>query len=230
MEAIALVLSPLIWLMRTALDALAGVVGYGWAIVLVAVIVRVVVTPVTRLGAVAEKSHSAKLASLQPAIAEIRATSKGRERFERIDALYTENNYHPIHSMVSILPLMLQIPFLLSALILLVSHPSLHGQSFLFIHELTAPDQLVPLVSGYRANLLPVTLTGVAIFESFIRRGSTTGSRLKFLAISTLIAILIYPLPAAVCLYWLVSNVWSLGSELLSWRKSGALAAPNTHA
>lgn len=215
METVALILSPLIWIMRAMLDGLAAWAGYGSAIIILSTLIRVMTTPIAERAAVAGRRHTEKLAAMEAAVADIKATSRGRERFERIDALYTQNNYHPIHSMVSLLPLLAQIPFLLSALVLLTGHAALRGESFLFIRDLSAPDQLLPLLGQVRANALPIALTGIAMLEAFIRRGASAGSRIKFSIVSTVIAVVIYPLPAAVCLYWLTSNLWSLVTEIL---------------
>ena len=87
----------------------------------------------------------------------------------------------------------------------------------MFLSDLGSPDQLIPLSfmgAGVNLNILPLLLTGVAIVESIIKRNATKSGRLKFMIVATVIVILIYPLPAAVCLYWFTSNVVSLLSEL----------------
>lgn len=218
METVAFVLYPLIELLKAILEAINQVISnYGLAIILLSLLVRLVTFPFSRMAKRAEQKHSQRQLVMEPALVEIRANSTGRVRFERTEALYQKHHYHPIHAVFSLLPLFLQLPFLLAALVLLTSYSSLEGRSFLFLSDLGSPDQLIPLSfvgAGVNLNILPLLLTGVAIVESIIKRNATKSGRLKFMIVATVIVILIYPLPAAVCLYWLTSNVVSLLSEL----------------
>lgn len=183
-------------------------------------IVRFAATPVSRRARMAEQREQAVQAKMSLAIAEIKSSHKGRERFEAIEALYEKHGYHPIHSMASLLPLLLQIPILLAALLLLTSHEQIRGQSFIFLRDLGAPDRLLSLDGVGAVNLLPLLLTLIAITEAVFKQGATAGSRAKFFVVSAVIALLIYPLPSGVCLYWLTSNIWSGISEL--WRARAA--------
>lgn len=189
--------------------------SYGVAIILLSVVVRVVTSPLSVIGRRQAERERLVQARMQPALAEARAHYRGRERFEKIDAIYTEHGYHPIQSMATLLPLMVQIPFLLAALLLLVDDPALAGERFLFINNLAQPDGLLRLpFAGITVNLLPLLLTGIAIVESVTTVNSTRQSRIRFLIVALVLVVLIYPLPAAVCLYWLASNFWSLSISL----------------
>jgi YidC/Oxa1 family membrane protein insertase len=189
--------------------------SYGVAIILLSAVVRIVTSPLWVIGRRQAERERLVQARMQPPLAEARARYRGRERFEKIDAIYTEHGYHPIHSMATLLPLMVQIPFLLAALLLLVDDPALAGERFLFIDDLSQPDGLLPLpFAGIAVNLLPLLLTGVAIVESVIAVNSTRRSRIRFLIVALVLLVFIYPLPAAVCLYWLASSFWSLSISL----------------
>lgn len=223
MDTIALLLTPLISLMRVMLEGLNSMVlSYGLSIILLSITMRLLMTPIIRLAIRAEQRHSHIELEMAPELASIRSNFVGRERFERTEALYGEHDYHPIHSVVSLGPLLLQLPFLLAALFLLTRYDALDGQSFLFINDLGAADGLISF-GGIVINLLPLLLTAIAILESLVKRNSTTASRLKFIVVATVIVILIYPLSAAVCLYWLTSNSWSFVAEACSvWRLAGS--------
>lgn len=197
--------------MRLVLTLLHQATGsYGVAIILLSLVVRIVTSPILRLAARAEERDRAVQAAMEPELREIKATSTGRERFERTEALYGRHGYHPIKSAASVLPLFLQIPFLLSALFLLSDLPALAGQPFLFIGDLHEPDALLPGA----LNALPFIITAVALFESLVKKDSTTSARIRFLVVALVIVVLIYHAPAGVCLYWMSSNVWSLLQSL----------------
>jgi YidC/Oxa1 family membrane protein insertase len=212
MAIVESVLFPIIWAMGLVLSALHAVTGsYGLAIVGLSLIVRLITIPIVRLAERAEERDRAIQAKMAPEIEQARREASGRERFERIDAIYQAHGYHPIKSVLSILPMMLQLPFLLSALFLLVDLPALSGERFLFIPDLAAADGLAGGI-----NLLPLLIAGISLAESAIKPGLTRGARLRYLVVMIVIVALIYPLPAGVCLYWLTTNVWSLASTLVT--------------
>lgn len=224
MEFAELLLSPVIWVMDQVVWLIHKLFGsYGIAIIGLSIMARLALAPIGRIAARAEAKEQAVQAAMSADIANAKKTLKGREQFEAIDRIYQAHGYHPIKGVVALLPIALQIPFLLSALFLLTDHPSIMGERFLFIRDLAEPDGLLPLGSLH-INILPILLTGIAVYESTIRPAMTRPARVRFLIVSAVIAALIYPLPAAVCLYWLTSNLWSLGSTMLKNR--GPSAAP----
>ncbi|WP_295813311.1 membrane protein insertase YidC [uncultured Nitratireductor sp.] len=218
MDIVATILWPIIVAMEFVLDGFHAVSGsYGIAIILLSAVVRVVTSPISRIGRRQAQRERLVQARMQPELAEARAQYTGRERFERIETIYAEHSYHPIQSMASLLPLVVQVPFLLAALLLLVDHPELVGARFLFISDLSKPDALLQLsFVGTAINILPLLLTAVALLESFIDPNATRSSRNRFMIVAIVLLVLIYTLPAAVCLYWLASNVWSLFAAVLA--------------
>lgn len=209
MDIIAFALSPITFIMAAALEGLhAALSSYGWSIVSLSILVRILLLPLTRWAGRIEEGEAAKQRVMKPLISDAKRRLTGRERFERIEAIYAEHKYHPISSMKSIAAFALQIPFLLAALFLLSDYQPLTGQSFFLIQDLAKPDGLLVL-SGTNVNILPITLTLVAIFEVFVIPQSSP-ARLRFLLIATVVLILIYGFPSAVALYWLTSNIFSL--------------------
>ncbi|WP_394891479.1 YidC/Oxa1 family membrane protein insertase [Mesorhizobium sp. AaZ16] len=226
MGALSIILWPIIAPMGFVLDWLHHLSGsYGVAIILLSALVRMVTLPLSKIGRRHVECERLVQLQMQPALAEAKARYSGRERFERIEGIYASHQYHPIHSMASLLPLLIQIPFLLAALFLLTDHPSLAGERFLFIRDLAQPDRLLSLGQGVTVNLLPILLTAVAVIESAVAANATRLSRLRFLIIAVVLLVLIYPLPAAVCLYWMASNAWSLIATLRTGRGAGTEAA-----
>jgi YidC/Oxa1 family membrane protein insertase len=225
MEYLSSLLSPLTRILQFLLEAIVQVTGsYGLSIMLLSVVVSVVLTPITALARRLEEKDKARQDKMAPLIANIRTNYRGQERFEKTDEVYQQFDYHPIKSMASLLPLFVQLPFLLAALFLLVKYPPLVGNSFLFIPDLSQPDGLIALPGlPWVLNLLPIALTGVAVFESMIRMEATRQSRQRFLVVAIVLLFLIYRFPASVSLYWLTSNLFSLFRSLLRRFRAGAL-------
>jgi membrane protein insertase Oxa1/YidC/SpoIIIJ len=171
-------------------------------------VVRLVTYPINKASSRLEERERLMQAAMSPAIAAAKSAYKGRERFEAIDAVYMAHNYHPIKSLVTLTPLLLHIPILIAAVKLFVDYPALISTNFLFINDLSQPDQLLSL-GGFKINLLPPALALIAVLDSLLNPRMTKQSRIRFLGITVVLLALIYPLPAAVCLYWFSSNLWS---------------------
>lgn len=212
--------------LEVMLDAISAATGsLGLSIVLLSIIVSLLLTPATAYARKLEARDKARQDAMAPLIAEAKAKFSGREQFEKIDAIYGRHGYHPIQSMGAVAPLFIQLPFLLAALFLLVDHPALSGVGFLFIRDLGEPDALLAL-GGFTANLLPVAMTAITVAESQIRPEATAKTKGQFLFVAAVLLVLIYSFPAAVCLYWLTSNLVSLVRSLMRRHTLLASAAP----
>lgn len=226
MSVVALILQPLIDVMRLIFEAIFNFVGsYGFSIILFSAVMRVVTMPISRWARRVEAKYNRTLSDMEPELVRIRSTSKGRERFERIDGLYEEHGFHPIMAVSSILPLLFQLPFLLAALILFTGYPALQGVGFFLIDDLARPDQLMPLAAfgiDGALNVLPILIAAVTIIESACKANATKASVLKFCVIAVTVGALIYPLAAAACLYWLSNAVFSFLAELVARRRNEA--------
>lgn len=215
MGIINAILSPIMAAMGFVLELAYRLVGsYGAAIVILALAVRLATAPIVKLARRAQERSRKVVQAMEPELAQIRATSTGRERFERTEEVYQRHDYHPIHSVTSLLPIFLQLPFLLSALFLLSDFPALAGQPFLFVPDLSRPDGLI-LLGDVTLNLLPILITAIPLLESRLS-DANAGERARFLIIALVVAALIYAAPAAVCLYWLTTTLISLGGVLKS--------------
>lgn len=217
-------LRTLLWPLRMALDVMLDVIhsitgSYGLSIVLLAIVVTLLLSPVTAFARKMEAKDQARQKEMEPLIAEAKAKFSGREQFEAIDEIYQRHGYHPIQAMAAVLPLFIQLPFLLAALFLLADHEALAGQGFLFIRDLGKPDGLLRIGSS-SVNILPIAMTAITLAESQIRPEATAKSRGQFLLVAAVLLVLIYSFPAAVCLYWLTSNSVSL---VRSWHRGRLL-------
>jgi membrane protein insertase Oxa1/YidC/SpoIIIJ len=50
-------------------------------------------------------------------------------------------------------------------------------------------------------NLLPLLLIGIALMDSYLKPTSTRQTQMRFLIVCIVLLLLIYELPASVCLY-----------------------------
>jgi YidC/Oxa1 family membrane protein insertase len=209
MDAVDILLYPVIAPMSFVFELLYRSLGsYGLAIIGTSAAVRLVTYPINKASSRLEDRERLTQAAMAPAIAAAKLAYTGRERFEAVDAIYQQHDYHPFKSLVTLVPLMLQIPLLIAAVSLFIDYPAFISATFLFIDDLSQPDRLLSLC-GFTVNLLPVGLALVAVLDSLLNPRMTKQSQLRFLGVTAVLLALIYPLPAAVCLYWFASNLWS---------------------
>ncbi len=129
--------------------------NYGIIILLLTVFIKIILFPLTY------KSYKsqAKMRVLAPDIKAINEKYPGQEnamvRQQKTMALYSKAGANP---MSGCLPLLLQMPILFAMFSFFPSCIELRGQSFLWCHDLSAPDAIVswsthiPIVSDYFGN------------------------------------------------------------------------------
>lgn len=129
--------------------------NYGIIILLLTVFIKLVLFPLTY------KSYKsqARMRILAPDIKAINEKYPGTEnamtRQQKTMALYSKAGANP---MSGCLPMMLQMPILLAMFSFFPSCIELRGQSFLWVHDLSAPDAIIswsgniPLVTEYFGN------------------------------------------------------------------------------
>jgi len=210
---LANVLQPLIdvadWLITFLHDDVG--LSWGWSIVGLTVIVRLAMVPLTLKQI---KSMNA-LRALQPQMKEIQEKFKGdRQKMnEAMMRFYKENNVNPF---ASCLPLLLQLPVFL-ALYQLLNGSEFQDQvrstgetGFLFINDITAKatgPELVVLVVLFIASQMASTLVMSATADK-------TQQRIMLL-LPLVFAALIPNFPAGLIVYWITTNFWTLGQQVV---------------
>ncbi len=216
MTTLQAILFPIIEVMRLILDMGYAIFhSHGASIILLSIVVTIVTWPISRYADKLQKAENALQKQMAPRIHEVKQNLKGEQQFLEIEKIYKEHNYHPIKSVRSVAGLALQIPFLLSALLLLLSYPPLVETSFGVLHNLSKPDALLGLSFGApilpdAVNILPFFMVALSVTESYISPTITAANRLKANLVAGVLFLLVYALPAAVVLYWTCNNCWSL--------------------
>ena len=213
---IANVLQPLIDACEAVLRFWHDVLGdfegsWGWSIILLTFTVRIAILPLTFRGV---KSMN-ELQRLQPELKKIQERYKDdRQRMnQEIMRFYQEHKVNPLGSC---LPLLLQVPFFISLFYLLRSdsfQADIEGnESFFFIDDLasTVTDQpavLVTLILLYIGTQLAATLVTAISADPTQRR--------IMLALPFVFTIFIVNFEAGLIVYWITTNVWTIGQQLL---------------
>ncbi len=189
-------------------DELAG--SWGIAIILMTFTVRIVILPLTFKGV---KSMQ-RLQTLQPEIKKIQARYKDdKQRMnQEVMAFYEKEKVNPLGSC---LPLLLQIPFFIALFYLLRSDEFkadiADNQGFLAIDNL-ADNVSDPVLLGVLIVLYVATQLAASAVTAI--SADPTQRRIMF-ALPFVFVIFIVNFEAGLIVYWITTNVWTIGQQLL---------------
>jgi YidC/Oxa1 family membrane protein insertase len=212
MFELAFIAQPIVDACNSVLHFWHDLIGsWGVAIILLTFTIRLLILPLT----FSSVRSMQKLQVLQPQIKEIQARFKeDKQRMnQEMMKFYQENKVNPLGSC---LPLLLQIPFFISLFHLLKSSDFKDDlgseKSFLFIHDLSATLTHQPVVLA----LMIVLYVGTQLIASLITSmgGDKTQQRIM-LALPFVFAVFIINFPAGLILYWITTNVWTIGQQLV---------------
>src|SRR3954462_3604320 len=209
------ILSPLIdacqWVLEFWHDLLGG--SWGWSIILLTFTVRIVILPLTFRGV---KSMQ-RLQALQPEIKQIQERYKDdRQRMnQEVMAFYQREKVNPLGSC---LPLLLQIPFFISLFYLLrspefkadIAGNAAFGPIDNLAHKIVFADQPVLLIA------LIVLYVGTQLAATMVTAFSADPTQRRImLAMPFVFTIFIINFQAGLIVYWITTNVWTIGQQLM---------------
>jgi YidC/Oxa1 family membrane protein insertase len=191
-------------------------IPWGWGIILLTVIVRLLLLPLTYK----QVTSMLHMQQYQPQIKELNEKYKDdpqRKQQELMKFFKT----HGINPLASCFPLLLQMPFFI-AMYYALRDPSLQAEmnatdsSFFFISNLTQDPkgaELVVLLVLYVGSQLGSTLVSLSTATDQMQR------RLM-LALPFIFVPFIIHFPAGLILYWITTNFWTLGqSFVVKWMR-----------
>lgn len=211
---------------------------FGVAIVSLTIIIKLIISPIFQYQLTTSRRVQAEQRRIAPELSALR--KKYKKDPQRLNqetmALYKQHGINPLAQMSGCLPALIQSPILIALFyVIRDAHKTLpiHDFSFLGIHlQLTAlqPHQFVPL-----AILLPI-MAGLTTFvqtKMMTPAGGMVAADPNQAAITqnmtmimpVFIGIISINFAAALALYWVVSNLFSIGQQyfITGW---GSLSPP----
>jgi YidC/Oxa1 family membrane protein insertase len=198
----------------------------GIAIIALAASVKLLLLPLSIVAGRLQEQVNTTQARLQPGIDAINAAHRGEERARRTLALYREAGVHPLYTLRSLVGFLIQVPVFIAVFDMLAEHFALLGVSFLWIRDLSRPDELWRLPAclpffGCYLNLLPFLMSSISIaallrFHSLVLTpGLVRRQRRNLTGMALLFFLLFYTFPASMVLYWTSTNLVQLISQEL---------------
>ena len=198
-------------LLRT-LNWIYGLLGnYGWSIVLLTMIINAVMFPLRHKSVVSMRKMQEiqpEAKAIQERYAKLKSTDPAKQKMnQELMALYRERGVNPAGGC---LPMLLTMPVLFAFYSLLTVAIELRGAPFfLWIHDLSVPDPyfVTPVLMG-ASQMWQQWMTPTAGVDP------TQQKVMRLMPLMFMFFMLW--LPAGVTLYWLVSNVWTIGQTYLT--------------
>ena len=194
---------------------------YGIAIMLLTVVVRACLFPISRKIA----HNQQRMKELQPKMEEIR--TKYKDNKEKQAEAYREfMAKHGFNPLAGCLPMFLQLPIFFGLYRALYSSVDLRMAEFLWIDNLAAPDELfalpfvVPILKWTHFNLLPLLTVALFVAQQKLFMPPPTSPeqamQYKMMNYFTLfIGFMFYKVPAGLCVYFIVSSLWGITERKL---------------
>ena len=182
--------------------------NYGVAIILLTILVRLLFWPLTHKSTVGMK----KMQEIQPLMKEIQAKYKDNpQRLQQETwALYRDHKVNPLSSC---LPMLIQIPVFIALFNVLRSAVELRYAPFLWITDLSEPEGILAAYLPFGGlNILPILMAVTTGLQSYFTPSAGDKSQQKMMTVfmPVMMLVMFYSFPAALSLYWFLSNLFSI--------------------
>jgi len=197
--------------------------GYGWAIIAITVIIKVLFWPLTQ----ASTRSMKRMQMLQPQMSALKEKYKDDpvKTNKKLMEFMKENKVSPLGGC---LPMLLQMPVFFGFFTMIRSAIELRGASFLWVLDLSKPDTLF-LIPGlnFPFNLLPLLMGGTMLWQSHLTPPSPgmdpmQQKMMRYMPLMFLF--MLYNYSSGLALYWTVQNLLSIAQTKLT--KTNAPVAP----
>jgi YidC/Oxa1 family membrane protein insertase len=205
-------LSPLTGLVHTVLFGIQSFTGFSWAwsIILLTILVRICLVPLT----VKQMRSMQAMQRLGPEIKRLQEKFKDdkQELNRRMMEFYKENNVNPFSSCM---PLLLQIPVFIALFYELRAFskdpPSTGSLSFFFgqIPDITIHTSK----AGWPGWVLIALYVVSQLASSLLMPNPDPRQRYIFMAMPFLFVLFVINFPVGLMLYWITSNLWTVGQQ-----------------
>ena len=208
-------ITPLENAMRDVLNWFHGTLHlpWAWAIVATTVVVRMLLVPLT-----VKQIHSMQnLQRFAPQMKEIQKKFKGdkQKQNEELMKFYRENNINPA---ASCLPMLFQLPVFISLYYSLrhfAKHPPAGDLSFL---------HFIPSIAAHTTShwggfvLLVIYVASQMASTLYMSATADKMQRTLFMLMPLVFVFVIARFPAGLVLYWVTTNLWTVGQGLITRR------------
>jgi len=209
-----------------ALTWINGYVGnYGFSIILLTVIVRLVFFPITYKSSITMRQTSKKMAKIQPRVKSIqeryrklkKSMETQKQMNEEVMALYKKEGINPMSNLGGCLPLLLQMPIFIGFYNLLaVTIEMRHAPFGLWLQDLSRrdPNYITPLLMG-ASWIAQQWMTSSSIPDPTQRK--------MMMFMPVIFTFFMMNMPSGLVIYWLTSNILGMVQQYVTNKRADEL-------
>jgi YidC/Oxa1 family membrane protein insertase len=197
--------------------------NWGWAIVLLTVLIKLILYPLQHKSIVSMKKMQAvqpKVAAIKEKFKKAKSDPEQRQKMNmEMMKLYQQEGINPVSGC---LPILLQLPILWAFYMLLSNAIQLRGADFaLWINDLSMKDPYY---------ITPILMTATMFIQQWLTPSTLDPIQKKiFLAMPIVFGWIFKEFPSGLVLYWLVQNLLTIVQQLIMnhyWKDHPPVAVP----
>src|SRR5699024_4665672 len=198
---------PLSWVIMYFADLFNS--SYGWAIIVVTVIIRLLLLPLN----IKQLKSTQAMQEIQPELKELQAkySSKDQKTQQQLQqetmALFQKHGVNPL---AGCFPILIQMPILIAMYHAIMRTEAIKQSGDFLWFSLNSPDYILPIIAG-AATFLQQKLMMAG--NSAAAQNPQIVSMLYMMPI--MITVFAFFFPAALALYWVVGNIFMVAQTLL---------------
>jgi YidC/Oxa1 family membrane protein insertase len=190
--------------------------SWGWSIVLMTVLLKLLFWPLTAKAAKSQK----RMAKIQAPMKELREKHKDNPQKMQQETikLFREAKVNPA---AGCLPILIQMPIFIGLFYMLRTASELRYEPFLWVSDLSSPDTLFT-VAGFPINILPLLMGLSMFFQMKMVPVSPTADPMQqkiFKLLPLVLVVFLYNFSSGLTLYWTVQNLLTILQQWLTNRK-----------
>src|SRR6478736_2425272 len=201
--------APLLLRIMTAVHSV--VPSWGWAIVLTTLGLKLLFLPLT----LAASRSAKRMAKLQPHMAAMREKYKDNPQKMQTETLriFKENKVNPVGGCI---PILITIPFFVGFFAMLQSTSELRFASFLWVHDLSAPDT-VARIMGFPLNIMPLLLGATTIIQMRLTPTPSVdpAQQTMFKIMPWMFTLFCYNFASGLALYSTINGLFTIAQQMI---------------
>jgi len=208
------------WLTKLLLGCLVGLKtvfsgawGYGWAIIIITVGVKLIFFPLSHKSTQSMR----KMQELQPQLKVLKENYKDdpQKMYRKQQELFKENN---VSQLGGCLPMLVQIPVFFALYNTFRSAIELRQASFLWVADLSLPDTLAFSPEGLPIRPLALIMSGSMLLQNKLMPSGEPSQRRMMMFMSLFMLWIFYGMPAGLTLYWTTNQLLTICQTLITRR------------
>jgi YidC/Oxa1 family membrane protein insertase len=217
-------LSPLEKVLKICLTFFNNIVhNYGVAIILLTLLVKLVLFPLTKKGS----ESTLRMQALSPKIKELQDKYKDnpQKMNQAMAEFYKKEGYNPL---AGCLPMLLQLPIFFAMYNLFNNHFDLRGAMFIpgWIPDLSIPETIfhfenfrIPILGWTDIRLLPFIYVGSQLLYGKVTQTpdqqGNAQMKMMLYAMPVVFFFILYDVPSGLLVYWIMSNVLTMVQQVI---------------